>query len=227
MNTQSFGKLTNRLKQFSAGLLLSAFCLQIFAFTATAQSVKIDRTNKTIIENEENVETKAAPQSKIAPDLEEKADELFYQGGKDVLQKVIIKLKSETPLDELTVSAMNETDRIQMFAEEAHNNKTKAGMLVSDLAAVSGTIKKSYNNVGLVSAELPLSRIKELVYSDTVEYISPDRAVASYALGHVEVATLASAGDARTEVSGFTSLNGTNVGVAVLDSGIDVTLQQY
>ena len=81
---------------------------------------------------------------------------------------------------------------------------------------MNGRIKKSFNNVGLVSAELPLSNIKELVNSENVAYISPDRETS--ATGHLENTT--GTVQIRALVSG-TTLNGNGIGIAVIDSGID------
>jgi serine protease AprX len=75
--------------------------------------------------------------------------------------------------------------------------------------------------MGLASGELPLSQITQLMDDQDVAYISPDRPVVSY--GHVETTVTAAQEDGRSEVTGITSLNGTGVGIAVLDSGIDDT----
>ena len=92
---------------------------------------------------------------------------------------------------------------------------------MSDLTAVNGNISKAFNNLGLVSAELPLSKVRELAQSGNVEYISPERAVQSFQ--HIADATgyyipgISDNGDtdANTWLSG-------GVGhIAVIDSGID------
>ena len=103
---------------------------------------------------------------------------------------------------------------------------TKAGSLTDGdvdgkLGRANGKLKARFNNMGLFTADLPLSRIAELQNDDDIAYISPDRPVASF--GHVETSITASQDDGRSEVEGFSSLNGTGVGIAVLDSGIDDT----
>ena len=50
MNKLNFNKLTNNLKQFGAGFLLVAFCLQILSFTATAQFVKAPSADRKVNE---------------------------------------------------------------------------------------------------------------------------------------------------------------------------------
>ena len=46
MNELNPNKSTSNLKQFSAGLLTVAFCMQIMSFTATAQFVKDRKADK-------------------------------------------------------------------------------------------------------------------------------------------------------------------------------------
>ena len=52
---------------------------------------------------------------------------------------------------------------------------------------LNGNLKNTFNTMGLISAELPLSRIRDLEHDDDVAYVSPDRPIASY--GHVEQTT--------------------------------------
>ncbi|MGI8882883.1 MAG: hypothetical protein ACR2IA_01395, partial [Pyrinomonadaceae bacterium] len=210
---------TRKFNSFLAGLTLSAFLLQMFVFNAAAQLSPRGKSENTEV-SERNKSDKLLPmtlKSKISPDLEEETDKVFHNMRGDKMQKVIIQLKSETLLNEMQGNDLSESDQKQMFVQEARNNKTKTRLLVTDLAAVNGKVKKSFNNLGLVSAELPLSQIRELIKSDTVEYVSPDRAVESF--GYVERVIGANQSDARSEITGFDSLNGTGVGIAVLDSG--------
>jgi serine protease AprX len=89
------------------------------------------------------------------------------------------------------------------------------------LTAVNGRIKKSFYNLGLVSAELPLSQIRELIKSENVEYISPDRDVQSFQ--HLGTTTgwylpgISDGGDTDPN----TWLDGGVGHIAVIDSGID------
>ena len=224
MNKLNFNKLTNNLKQFGAGFLLVAFCLQIFSFTATAQFAKdrsADRKVNETLSDEASAGriTNQNAKHKIAPDLEEKTDSSYHNLRDDETQKVIIQLKSETPLNKMLGNSLSEAEQEQMFVQEARKNKAKAEVLLTDLARVGGRFKKSFNNLGLVSAELPLSKVRQLVESETVEYVSPDREVESF--GYVEQTVGANQSDARSQIAGFTSVNGSGVGIAVLDSGID------
>lgn len=224
MNELNSKTSNNNLKQIGTGFLLAAFCLQMFSFTATAQLVNDKNAAK---QNDEMISEATIDERfvvhnapyKIAPDLEEKTDEVFHNLRGDETQRVIIQLKSEASLNLITSDTISDADQKETFAGEAVKNKEKTETLINDLAQVGGKVKKSLNNLGLVSAELPLSKVRELVKSDTVAYVSPDRGVQSF--GFVEQVIGANQGDGRSELPGFESLNGSGVGIAVLDSGID------
>ena len=80
-------------------------------------------------------------------------------------------------------------------------------MIISDLAGLNGSAKKSFNRLGMMSAVLPLSKVRELAQNENVAYISPDRAVASS--GHI--ATTTGANYAVGSVSGCSDCRGTGV----------------
>ncbi len=93
----------------------------------------------------------------------------------------------------------------------------------TDLTAVGGRFNKSFANLGLVTAELPLSKVRELIQSDEVAYVSPDRE--TEAAGHLVSTTgywntgIHDNGDTNST----TWLDGGNQAVAVIDSGVDST----
>lgn len=156
------------------------------------------------------------PRKKVSAELEEKTEELArFTDSKDTLERVIISLKPETNLDE-SFGEIEETQFKAMLEQEVRSSKAKRDLVRKDLTRLGGRVKRSSYNVGLVTAELPLSKIKELSESEQVEYISPDREL--QATGHVDVTTGAS--KVRALISGMT-LEGTGVGVAVIDSGLD------
>ena len=135
------------------------------------------------------------PGRKIAPDLQDDVDNAS-NGKNDRIAKVIIQL----------------SDKAAGLSD---------GDLQSKLARSNGKSKNRFNALGLMTAEIPLSRIRDLEYDDDIAYVSPDRPVVSH--GHLENTIAAAQEDARSENTGFTSLNGTGVGIAVLDSGVDDT----
>ena len=78
-----------------------------------------------------------------------------------------------------------------MFASEVQSRTEKKNVLViTDMAEMGGRVKKSFNHLGLVSAELPLLESASCSKADKVAYISPDRD--TEATGHVETTTGAS-----------------------------------
>ncbi len=112
------------LKSFFAGLTMLAFFIQMFAATATAQFSPVGKRPIEISKSADQMPP-AAMESKIAPDLQEKSDELFYRGGGDVMQNVIIQLKSDTALNEMSGGISSEADRQYMFAQEVKDNQAQ------------------------------------------------------------------------------------------------------
>jgi subtilisin family serine protease len=205
-----------KLKNSITILTLVAFCLQLSGITVIAQ-----RTSRqsAIITKKEFEDNKNEPRTKISPDLDEKTNELSYGLRNDETQKVIIQLNSEMPLDELSSNAVSETGQKQMFADEVRGNKEKTGILMADLREKGGKLKNSFDNLGIVSAELPLSKIRELVKKDEVAYVSVDHAINP--TGHVNDTTGADLVRNQTNSSGASySLDGTGIGIAIIDSGL-------
>jgi serine protease AprX len=77
-------------------------------------------------------------------------------------------------------------------------------------------VKKFHQRLGVLVAEVPLNRLKELEASEILSYISPDRKIVS--TGHVE--TVTAANQVRNVITN-TTLDGSGIGIAILDSGLD------
>ncbi|HZS05937.1 MAG TPA: S8 family serine peptidase, partial [Blastocatellia bacterium] len=88
------------------------------------------------------------------------------------------------------------------------------------IALLGGRVRRFHNKLRLLTAELQHSRITDLEADDDFVRISPDREVV--ATGHLEVTTAAA--QARTGVNNST-LDGSGVGIAILDSGLDASHQ--
>ncbi|MBI3652129.1 MAG: S8 family serine peptidase [Acidobacteria bacterium] len=86
------------------------------------------------------------------------------------------------------------------------------------IKGLGGKLKRSFSALGMVAADMPLARLAELSADPAIDYISPDRAVASASNGHLE--TEEGALNIRALVQG-TTVDGRGIGVAILDSGID------
>ena len=79
-----------------------------------------------------------------------------------------------------------------------------------------GSVKRSYRNFNLKMASLSPAAIANLAKRSDVDYIALDRPVKK--LGHV---TLTTGADAAGAMAGSTPYDGSGIGIAVLDSGID------
>ena len=205
-----------------ASFVLTGFIFQLFGFTVSGQLMPKSRTLKDFNESDTNV-SQDFIQERIAPDLREQSDQLQYGFRSDENLKVIIQLKAETNLNELFGNDLPENDKKQLFAEEVSKNKINSDILQDNLKSAGGRLKKSFNNLGLVAAELPLSKIKELSEKDEVAYISPDRETTSF--GHlVDTTGYWNAGIYdKGDTNPSTWLDGGNQTIAVIDSGIDST----
>ncbi|MFN7930265.1 MAG: S8 family serine peptidase [Blastocatellia bacterium] len=84
------------------------------------------------------------------------------------------------------------------------------------LALLGGRISQKFAGTGLVVVEAPRTAIRQIAAESSIAYVSPDRPV--MAQGHVETTT--GAAQIRSLIAGKT-LNGTGIGVAVIDSGTD------
>ncbi len=93
---------------------------------------------------------------KLAADLQAEVTRLDDELTVDKLQRVIIKFKDSASMLERQIM----------------------------LTQRDGQMNRSHDNVGVVSALLPLSRIRELAADGVVDYVSPDRPAVS--LGHIE-----------------------------------------
>ena len=146
--------------------------------------------------------------NKVAPDLDETVTKAQREGRATQRVRVLLQLNPEQ-----TRAAQKATESQRATAKVALDN---------NLAQVyQGALKGDFPQVGLIAAELPLSKIRELQNDPTYSYVSPDRPVASF--GHIETTIAAAYEDGRTEATNIGDTTGDGVGVAVLDSGIDPT----
>ncbi len=90
-----------------------------------------------------------------------------------------------------------------------------SAVVSNKLARLSAREQQTYNSLQLVSAELPVERLRELAADEAIAYISPDREV--FPAGSLEATT--GAAQVRSLVAG-TTLNGQGVGIAIIDSGV-------
>ena len=96
-------------------------------------------------------------------------------------------------------------------------NGKMSGGLNSLLSRNGAHVKKELKNLGMAVAELPLSVLDELASFEEVSFVSAD--AETEVLGHVSKTTGADAAAAQT-YSAVTQLNGSGIGIAIIDSGI-------
>ncbi|HEV8486522.1 MAG TPA: S8 family serine peptidase, partial [Blastocatellia bacterium] len=87
------------------------------------------------------------------------------------------------------------------------------------IQGLGGKVKKSYSILNGFSASMSLRALQTLAGRPEFSYVSPDRPLQQ--LGHLETTT--GAAQIRSLVSGV-NLDGSGVGIAILDSGIDKTV---
>ncbi len=99
------------------------------------------------------------------------------------------------------------------------------------LQQLGGVVTRRLGKLGVLTASLPLNALNALAERADVRYISVDRAVGS--AGHVETTTGATLVRTQTTLSllgipiGTTTLDGSGVGIAVLDSGVDTRHESF
>lgn len=106
------------------------------------------------------------------------------------------------------------TQTVILELNEANANEP----LAQKIQRLNGRIKKVHGSLGLATVELPVSSIRALQYDNDVTYVSQDQPLK--ASGFLEDPT--GAEQVRSMASG-SGLIGTGVGIAILDSGIDIT----
>jgi len=92
-------------------------------------------------------------------------------------------------------------------------------VVAGKIKALGGAVRTHYRNVGIMVVDLPLGAVGGLAEIDGLDYISPDRQVNGLA-SQLETTTGASLVNSGV-FSSQNTIDGSGVGVAVLDSGID------
>ncbi len=182
--------------------------------------------------------TQNKPQKvKVAPDLEEMlaqddADEAAQLQGKTLAEVRQARLAGKGRAPQTDDSGADRERRIvsgrllpslEVGAEEKQSfivqleGGTPNVVWQEKLALLGGRIKQQHGEMGLVTIEAPRTAIRHLAAQGSIAYVSPDRPVA--AMGHIENTTGTTA--VRKAISGITEVTGRNVGIAIIDSGVD------
>src|SRR5687768_5694562 len=176
MNKGNLGKNNWSAKALITLLVVVLLTAQSLTLNVGAQAPDHQKIESGDFEPQiENPDSEAA---KIAPDLEESISEAMNLTAEGETRRVIIQMK-EIEADHLT-QEYDSGDSPHIFI-----TSERRSMIREKLRHFQGRLKKTFKSLGLISAELPVSRIKELAMDDDIAYISPDRAVASTG-GHIE-----------------------------------------
>jgi len=87
---------------------------------------------------------------------------------------------------------------------------------LDEVRALGGKPDRTLDLINGFSARMPLSAVQQLSGHDEIAYISPNRAV--HSLGHLENTT--GAAQIRSAFGGSSGLNGSGIGIAIIDSGV-------
>ncbi|MBS1809231.1 MAG: S8 family serine peptidase [Acidobacteria bacterium] len=101
------------------------------------------------------------------------------------------------------------------------NGLTTEIMLKSCLLRLGGWVHQLHPNMGIAAVEVPLEKVRELAAETGIDYVSPDRPI--MALGHIEATTGAAQVRNLVKTNSIQDLDGTGIGIAVIDSGVDNT----
>ena len=106
------------------------------------------------------------------------------------------------------------------------SSTTSAGVLDSLIKDVGGIVLGTLGQLNIRLAEMPAGSAKALAYKDDISFMSLDNEVRSF--GHVTNTTGAQQSRSQKNALGLSyALDGSNVNIAVLDSGIDVSHKSF
>lgn len=127
-------------------------------------------------------------------------------------QRIAKDLLDKLEANQSTVSA-NRTERIILTAASL----ATSGEATNRIMRWGGQVKQINRETGTLVVEIPRKNVADLLNDTAIDYISPDRSVNS--TGHIETTTGTVA--ARNLAGLLLNYDGTGVGIAVIDSGID------
>lgn len=199
--------MINKLSIIKVSMVLAMAFVAFWQFSPTGvDAQKMNNLKEQSIDQRQNIDKKQTVEikNKLAPDLEKEVDDTLYSYKGEKMQRVIIKINDEK------ISQLNDRG-LNLSGKSA---KQEMSFKFQNL---QGRFEKGFDNLGLVIAELPLNKIKELSADGDIEYISPDRTIVS--TGHIAYTT--GAGSAWYNVNATSEAQGNGVGIAILDSGVD------
>src|SRR5215207_4530987 len=126
------------------------------------------------------------------------------------------------------VSPLLKTDRHnadQIVTVIVTLNAPKSGLLNAFTQRARVQQRREMKKLGTFSLSLPLGMVAELASFPEISYVSSNEVVHSF--GHVSTTTGAEAGKATALAAGRGAIDGSGIGIAILDSGIDANHAQF
>ncbi|HEX4948224.1 MAG TPA: S8 family peptidase [Blastocatellia bacterium] len=164
----------------------------------------------------ENRTKEARPKHrKLAPDLEETLDWSEQAGSASDLPQTLGQVRRRKATATNASSPASKTQRIIVNLNHLANEIA----LQASVQRVGGRLHRVHPNLNVATMDVPVERVRELAAEPTIEYVSPDRPLV--VLGHLETTTGAEQARALAQMNGVSDLDGTGVGLAIIDSGID------
>ncbi len=162
-------------------------------------------------------------QPKLAPDLEEmlaQDDQQALTLGQMRQNRLGVNARKTSPatrLNRVTLpSAEVAAEEKQSFIVQM--NRTLPDVVIQEkLALLGGRISQHVGSTGLVIIEAPRAAIRQIAAESGINYVSPDRLIAATVSGHVE---RVSGREDMLRLSGCDKISGSDMNVAVLDSGL-------
>ncbi|MBV8775346.1 MAG: S8 family peptidase, partial [Deltaproteobacteria bacterium] len=143
---------------------------------------------------------------------------VFAQRGAERQAKIALDLKQEVAEAEIQQQQLRTAVRRRSVIVQTDGALNEEHL--QKLQAAGARIKRLYHGLNLAAVEIPLTGAGAVAGDAAFTFISPDRPIT--ATGHLEVTTGAAQVRALANNS---SLDGRGIGIAVLDSGIEVTHQ--
>jgi serine protease AprX len=201
---------------------IQSMCVWILCGLLLLSSLPLGGVSQTLQEWQQKNET--PKRHKLAPDLEEtlaQSDDDEPNREKTLGQLRREKLQAKPSLAGVwsqsvpTATPSQKTQRVIVNLSGLATDLT----LKSCLLKLGGRVHQVLPNLRVAAVELPLGRVRELAAETQIEYISPDRPIEAF--GHLETTTGADQARTLAMMNGVSSLDGTGIGIVVIDSGVD------
>ena len=203
-------------KNAFAWLLVLLLALPASEFGGTAQTLRDQRRPNDL-----------PKRRKLAPDLEEtlaQAEQASSESNSETSKTLGQTRREKAPPKTSLPGVWSQTSQASPTQKTERLIVKLSGLatditLKSCLLRLGGRIRQMHPNMGIATVEVPVGKVRELAAETDIDYVSPDRP--AMAFGHLETTTGADQVRGLATMNGVSNLDGTGVGIAVIDSGVD------